>query len=251
MAIKDMLLGTPAETFRLKEVRPDSYQLIAPIFHEDGDMLSIFLEYCEGGVKITDHGMSLMRLSYLFDIDTDNKRRVLNDIVLARKAEIRQGRIESVVQSNDLFPYIMNYAQLIAEVCSMDVMSRETVASMFYDYLREAIENLGISARCISDYQPKGFPQVNVDYAFFRDEAKQPVYLFGVKDTNKAQQTTISCLQMEIKSAPGRTVAVFDDVDGLTRKARINILNTVGKTFDLDGFREKGRQYIETELGVA
>lgn len=42
--IAEVLSQTPANTFHLQEKRPGLFQLIGPVFHEDGDMMSIFLK---------------------------------------------------------------------------------------------------------------------------------------------------------------------------------------------------------------
>lgn len=252
MISEAMFAGTPGAAFKLRKVRPGIHQLIAPIFHEDGDMMSVFLEEGEGGIKITDHGMSLMRLSYLFDVDTDNKRKILNDLVSSRNAELRDGSLESIAPADDVFPFVMNYVQLVSEVCNMNILNRETVANLFYDILREVVGSLNIGVQCIPDYQPAGLPNINIDYAFIRKGVTRPIYLFGIKDTNKALQTTINCLQLQLKKVPSKTVGVFDDPDSLTKIARANVLDSIGKTFSsLDSLREKGKEYIETELGMA
>ena len=67
-----------------RERRPGVLQLLAPLYHEDGDMMEIYLEPRNGGeerVRICDHGMTLMRLSYSFDLDTPNKERIFQKIL--------------------------------------------------------------------------------------------------------------------------------------------------------------------------
>lgn len=44
MTIQEILTNTPANAFQLQEKRPGTFQLIAPIFHDDGDMVSIILK---------------------------------------------------------------------------------------------------------------------------------------------------------------------------------------------------------------
>ena len=70
----------------LHEKRKGIFQLVAPLYHEDGDMVDIFLESSSaspGLVKVCDHGMTLMRLSYDFELNTANKERVFQQIQLA------------------------------------------------------------------------------------------------------------------------------------------------------------------------
>lgn len=252
MTINDILASTPANAFQLREKRPGIYQLIAPIFHDDGDMVSIYLEKAsEDSIRICDHGMSLMRLSYLFDLDSDKKQKVLNDIISNRGACLESGSIELIVHNKDLFGGIMNYSQLISEVCNMDILAREMISSLFYDYLRESIERMRDEKSLIytKDYQLAGHPDINVDYAFMGNGKVRPVFLFGVRDTNKAQQTAINCLTMTLEQIPHKSISVFENIDTVTTFARNSLINASGKVYsDLNSFRQKGASYIVSEL---
>lgn len=252
MITDDLFKDSPATSFRLKEKRPGIYQLIAPIFHEDGDMVSIYLEDAgDKTIKICDHGMSLMRLDYLFDMDSDRKRKILNDIVANRDAILDQGDIELFVSKDNLFSGVMSFAQLVSEVCSMDILNREAVATLFYDYLSESIEAIRCDKKIqyIKDYEIKDYPDINIDYAFLGDCSKRPIYLFGVRDTNKAQQTAINCMRLTIDHIPHKSVCVFEDIDAVTRFARNSLLNATDKVYsDLNNFKQNGADYILREL---
>ena len=114
MDINNLLQNTPGTLFRAEEQNNGIYQLIAPLFHEDGDMMSIYIEESnDGNIKIFDNGMSLMRLSYTFDIDTDNKAKILNDIILAKNAENYEGNICLTVSPEQIYTGIMTYSQLV------------------------------------------------------------------------------------------------------------------------------------------
>ena len=249
MTIQEILTNTPANTFRLREKRPGTFQLIAPIFHDDGDMVSIYLEKVnDDTIRICDHGMSLMRLSYLFDIDSDRKKKVLNDII-ANRGE--SGSIEMIVSNGNLFSGIMSYSQLVSEVCNMEILSREVVSNLFYDYLGESVELIRETKNLayIKDYQVPGQSEMNVDYAFLGDGKTRPVYLFGVKDTNKAQRTAINCLNLTLNGIPHRSVSVFENIDDITTFARNALINASGKVYsDLVSFKKNGAAYIATEL---
>ena len=61
---------------RVGEKRPGIYQLFLPLYHEDGDMIEMYLQKENGHWKISDYAMALMRLSYSYDIDTENKEKI-------------------------------------------------------------------------------------------------------------------------------------------------------------------------------
>lgn len=249
MNIQNLLKNTPGNLFQARKHSNGAYQLIAPLFHEDGDMMTIYMkETPDGNIQFFDNGMSLMRLSYTFDIDTDNKSKILNDIILAKEAENYDGNICMTVNPEQIYPGIMTYAQLVTQVCGLDILSRETVADLFYDNLNQAIEDNLSEYIYDKDVLLPQYQEMKIDYVF--GSSQKPIYLFGVKDTNKAQQTTICCLQLNQLNIPFKSVAVFNNLDtGVTKFARNTLMNTVGKVFtDLNGFNEHGKSYFKNEI---
>ena len=249
MNINELLQKSPGNLFKVQERSGEIYQLIAPIFHEDGDMMSIFMqETSDGNIRLFDNGMSLMRLSYTFDIDTDNKAKILNDIILSKDAENEDGNICLTITPEQIYSGIMTYSQLVSQVCGLDVLSRENVADLFYDNLYSVIEEQFSNYIYDKDVILPAYRDMKIDYVFSGKE--KPTYLFGVKDTNKAQQTTICCLQLNQLKNSFKSIAVFNNLDdGITRFARNAILNTVDKTFaDLNGFKEHGKAYFDKEI---
>ena len=94
---------------QLQEKRPNIQQIFAPLYHEDGDMMDIFLDLpkdvdlTEGKrIKISDHGMTLMRLSYQFDLDTPNKEKIFQRILLENGISDEDGELFIEAQG-DLF----------------------------------------------------------------------------------------------------------------------------------------------------
>jgi len=253
MDIQNLLSQTPAKEFKIREKRAGIYQLIAPLFYSDGDMMNIYLQNTESGqIKLCDYGETLMRLSYLFDIDTDKKRSILVDTITSRNAEMLDGSIEMQATPERLFEKIMAYSQLLTEVSSMDMLAHENIEQLFYDNLREAVYQFHLKAEIRQDYTPHGYPDVRVDYAFFLEHTARPIFLFGIKDNNKAQQSTIHCLNLTLEKVPHKSIAVFEDTEKISRFARKSLINAAGKVFDgLPGFTEKGEAYIETELQSA
>jgi hypothetical protein len=52
-----------------REKRPGIYKILAPFFYEDGDMYDIFIQKqpsVEGLLRISDFGLTLMKLLYTF-----------------------------------------------------------------------------------------------------------------------------------------------------------------------------------------
>src|SRR5271157_5788142 len=107
---------------------------------------------------------------------------------------------------------ILQFAQTVAKISSMQYFKREVIQSLFYEQLAEFIEDR------LGEYNPRArvlpiadHDEYEVDYQF--DAGKRPLYLFGVKDSDKARLTTISCLEFQRRSLPFKSVMVHQDFE--------------------------------------
>lgn len=232
-----------------KEKRPGVLQLFAPLYHEDGDMIDIFLESKKGNgnIRICDHGMTIMRLSYSFELDTPNKERIFNKILSENSVSEDNGNLYIEAKTESLYPSVLQFAQTIAKVSNMRLYRREVIQSLFYEILEEIIEEK------LKTYNPK--PKVcplperddlEVDFRF--DIKPHPVYLFGVKDTAKARLATICCLEFQRAHQKFKGFVVHEDFDSLSKNDRNRITSATDKQFvSLDDFRKNAERVFERE----
>lgn len=247
MTIQDALLGTFGKNSGLEQIQNNVFRLYAPFFHEDGDMYSIYLETGDEGVTIRDYGNTLMRVSYTFDIATPKKQTVLQNIVKSNLGEIDDGEllIHTTSNKDDILEAIYQYAQLIAKVSNIDILSRETVKSMFYDYLNDFVMMKLKNFNVEKGVFPTKDGELEVDYMI---PGHKPIYLFGVNGDSKASRTVISCLTFQKKGIPFRSVIVHEDLNALTGFNRRQITNVSDKQFcTLTDFTEQGLEYFERE----
>lgn len=250
MKYLDLLKEQFNNQIAFREKRPGVFQLVAPLYHEDGDMVDIFLEPTNGGqenIRICDHGMTLMRLSYYFDIDTPNKERIFQRILSENRIAEEKGNLFLDVKPASLYPSVLQFAQAVAKVSNMELFKREVIQTLFYEMLTEFIED---TLRKYSP-KPKVFPipdrdDLEVDFEF--DIKPRPIYLFGVKDSAKARLTTISCLEFQRAKLPFKSFVVHEDFESLTRKDRSRITSAADKQFiSLDDFKSNAEQVLERE----
>jgi hypothetical protein len=246
----DLLFEQFNHQIALREKRPGIVQLIAPLYHEDGDMVDIFLENLNEGqnhIRICDHGMTLMRLSYSFDIDTPNKERIFHKILSENMISENKGNLYIEVKPESLYPGIMQFAQTIAKITNMQLYKREVIQTLFYEILYDFIETE------LRKYNPKpsSFPiperdDLEVDYQF--DIHPKPVYLFGVKDATTARLSTISCLEFQRARLLFKSFVVHEDFSSLGRKDQRRITSAADKQFvSLEDFKENAEQVLERE----
>ena len=233
---------------RVEEKRPGISQLFVPLFHEDGDMVDLYLEEAgEGRVRLCDHGMTLMRLSYDYELDTPNKLRILDKILSENGLTQVEGNIQLECPVESLYPSVLQFAQGVAKVGSMRQFRRELVASLFYEMLED------FAQKQLAEFHPQKkihpLPErddLEVDIAFQVKGVN--LYLFAVKDAAKARLATISCLEFIRSQIPFRSLIVHEDFDSLPRKDRSRLTSACDKQFtSLEDFRSHGRQFLERE----
>lgn len=238
----------------VREKRPGVLQLVAPLFHEDGDMMDIFLDLPKNGdaspdqkIRISDHGLSLMRLSYTYDIDTPNKEKIFNRILAENCVGEQNGElfIESTPES--LYTALLQFSQAISKVCNMRYFRREVLASLFEELLAEFIQAELTRFKPTEKILPlPDRDDLEVDWEFRPNGV--PLYLFAVKDVNRARLATISCLEFQRHSLKFKSISVHEDVDKLTRKDRNRLTNACDKQFtSLDEFKQNAMPYLERE----
>lgn len=232
----------------IREKRPGIYQLIAPFYYEDGDMMDIFIqESSEGKLRICDYGMALMRLSYSYDTDTPNREKIFNRILTENNLSEDNGNIYIDIDPEKLYMAVLQFTQTISKVSNMSQFKREVIQSLFYEMLEEFI------CTDLAKYNPvpKVLPiqerdELEVDFAF--NTSQKPIYLFGVKGTPKARLSTICCLEFLKAGLPFRSIIVHEEFDALPKKDRKHITSAADKQFvNLEDFQENGKLFLERE----
>jgi len=230
-----------------RERRPGILQLIAPLYYEDGDMVDIFLEQTNGRIRISDHGMTLMRLSYSLELDTPNKERIFQKILSENRIQEENGKLFLETDPERIYPAILQFAQAVGKISNMQLYKREVIQSLFYELLAEVIEEK------LKRYHPRPsvFPiaerdDLEVDYLF--EIKPRPIYLFGIKDSSKARLATISCLEFQRAKLLFKSFVVHEDFEDLGRKDRSRITSAADKQFiSLEDFRANAEQVFDRE----
>ena len=236
-------------SFRTK--RPGIVQILAPLFHEDGDMLDIFLDMPTDPTKpirITDHGLTLMRLSYSYELDSPTKLKVFGRILAENGVSEDRGRLFVDTTPATLYPTLLQFAQTIAKIGNMQAFKREVVQNLFYEMLDDFIKSALLSYIPKANYLPLADRNdLEVDWCF--DIQPRPIFLYGVRDNAKARLTALYCLEYERNRVAFRSAVVHEDFENcLSRKDQARLTSAVDKQFtSLADFKTNGEQYLSRE----
>jgi hypothetical protein len=232
----------------IKKKRPDIYQLLLPIYHEDGDMIDLFITPAgENKFALCDYGLTLQRLSYSYEIDSENKENILQKIISENKLTEQEGNICLETKPETLYTDIMHITQAYAKIGSMRYFKREVIENLFFEMLDEYIFSE------LKDFNPqkKVLPipdrdDLEADYSF--QPNGKPVFLFGVKDVAKARLVTLSYQAYLLSNLKYHGWAVTENFEALPRKDKLRLTNACDKQFtSLDDFKSNARLFLEKE----
>ena len=238
--------------FQIEEKKENLFQLFAPLYHPDGDMIDIFIKVNPSNpdyLTVCDCGLTLMRLSYDFDIDTPNKQNILNNILSDNGARFDNGDISITAKTEFLFMNILQMTQIAAKIMNMRTLQRDIVTSLFFEQLSDYVDTKLKGFHPETGFAPlQGRDDLIVDYSFKTDRGK-PVYLFAVNNNDKAQAATISMLFFQKEKLRFTGAVVHENYDALSMRVRKNIMSASDKQFyDLSDFENNSFDFLNRAL---
>jgi hypothetical protein len=248
-AISGILKQQFNQSIELREKRLGLMQLYAPFFHADGDMMDIFIRELDGKtIRISDEGLTLMRLSYQYEVDTANKRKIFNRIVNESHVNVDdKGNIFLDCPASSLYPGLMQFTGAVTKVTNMRLFKRAWVQSEFLEQLDEYVMS-GLS-RYLPQRKYHPLPEKDeyeVDYCV--NHRPRPLYLFGVNNDAKARLSTISCQKFISSRIRFSSLIILSDLEDVSRKDQARLMSAADKQFpSLDDFKEHAVEYIERE----
>ena len=195
-ALRDLLCARRCEDVQIDE-RPDGALMLRTHFRfPDGDGFPFHLSAApSGGLRLSDHGHTLMHISYEHDIDSflTGTRGMLLERIVGESGLNRDGGTFSVDTPAERLPEaIFSFGQALTRIYNLTLLSRSNVGSTFYDDLADCLTGLVDEAKVQRDYEPdvpnaKAYP---VDY---RIDGKNgvPLFVYGVPNRDKARLATI------------------------------------------------------------
>jgi Domain of unknown function DUF1828 len=251
MNVLDELKEGFCKQIAFREKRPGMLQIIAPIFHEDGDMIDLFIQVpkeADSPIRIVDGGLTLMKLSYDFDVDTENKRRLLSKIIAENGVKEDRGQLFIEARPEGILAAFLQMAQTVAKITNLQYLKRQMIQSLFYESFNQFVGSTLLRYAPIPEFRPLADrPDLEVDWKL--QVGSKEVYLYGVKEGSKARLAAISCLEFQLHKLPFRSMVVHEDFEsGLSKRDQSIITNAADKQFtSLDDFRANAEKFLDRE----
>ena len=234
------------------ERRPGDYQLIVPIRHEDGDMVDVYLQNSPCGgeyVRICDFGMTLMRLSYSYELSTAARQQIFDNILINNGVGNNAGNLYLDAHLASLYESILQFVGCAQKVCNMCYWSREITRAVFYDDLRDYVTSEMIKFSPVADQFPlPDFPN-SVDWSL--THSSRNFYVFGVLGNDKAKNVTISLLEFQKAKLPFISLVVHENMHDLGKRETLLLTRNADTQYPiLTDFTERGTEDVRRFAGV-
>lgn len=228
--------------------REGIFQLILPVFHEDGDMVDVYLTNSQGGngkTRILDCGMTLMKLSYTYDLNSPSREQIFNTILTQNGINDQDGNLYLDTSDEYIYQNIMQFIGCQQKILNMRLWQREIIRSLFFEKLNGFIESE------LKQFYPQkaiapleSYPIIEVDYSFVF--SAKPFYLFGVNNKDKAKNSAIALLEFQKAKLPFISMIVHENIEDLPEKDQIYLTQNADKQFPtLGDFEKNGMAALE------
>ena len=242
------LRGDFGKSVALYERRSGAFQVILPIFHEDGDMIDVYLQSSPLGgemIRVCDFGLTLMRLSYAYEINTETRERIFESILAHNGVHNDGGNLYLDTSADMLCRSILQFTGCAQKICNMRYWHRENVHSEFMEHLNEYV------TAELGKYDPQKDVSPLQDYKILTVDwrlisPKRDFYLFGVGGDSKAKTAAIALLEFQKANLQFLSLVVHESMEDLSRKTLAYLTKNADKQFPtLDDFREGAKDTIE------
>ena len=199
--------------------RPDGAVMLHTHFEfPDGDRFPIHVsELGGGGLRLSDHGHTLMQISYDHDIDSfleGTRGQLLERAMVETSLEWDDNGAFHVDTPIERLPEaIFRFGQALTRVYDLTFLSRSHVRSTFYDDLADLLSSLVDEDKIKRNYLPEAVPNPEAYSVDYRIESKPdaPLFLYGVPNQDKARLTTIMLAHFHRCELKFESILVFED----------------------------------------
>lgn len=237
-------------SLEIRLVKVGTFQIFLPYFHEDGDMIDIFVYNYGKKIIVTDFGKTMMRLSYYTNLDSPTKQKLLNSILASYFVKLENGKLILVVEKiEELFSYIMEFISVVTKVTNISYLKQERIKNLFYEnfenFMVESLSkelNLEIKKDFYPDCDQK--KEYVPSYAILQTKIP-PLLFFPVLNDDRCKDVTMALLYYKTQSFKNNSIVIFNDFSDITPVNSWKLINLADRPFtNFDDGQSKMKEYI-------
>lgn len=235
--LEDLLCKSLCGQAHVRSSQNGLWQVTTPFSFPDGDAYSLYVKQLStGGLRVTDAGLTLMRLSYDNDIEKfrDGTRGKLLQQILSEGDLVEEdGEFFIDGPADQLGQNVFRFGQALTRVHDLTFLNRLRAESTFYEDLRELLKNVVGTEKLREGYVVPDVPRASeypVDY--FVSGGDTPLYLFGVPSRDKARLATIILQHLIAAGHDFNSMIVFQNMGDLPRADVSRLTNAANDQVD-------------------
>lgn len=211
-----------------------------PLIGRDGDHFMAYVGPVNAGWRVSDKGVTMMRLSYENDLPklfTGAREKLYQSILAESGLNEDDGELFVEVARDELTHGLFRLGQGITRIEDVSLWTRTRIHSTFMDDLRSVVVDFVGADKVIEDYTADGVEN-GEDYPidFYIQGGPWPLYMFGVGNRDKARLATIVLQHLTAMQHVFDSIVVCSDIDSLPSADRRRLLAAANDTVaDLDG----------------
>jgi len=237
--------------------RPDGRLMLESGFaFPDGDRYPIYLSEVPGGVRLSDPGDTLMRISYDHDIDAflAGSRGLLIERILGEEGVSREGgAFQLDTPTDQLSGALFRYGRVLTRIYDLTLHSRHRSTSTFYDDLADLIIQTADEERVQRDHQIAGSSNAEAYPIDYRVEGRNggQVFLYGVPNRDKARLTTIILAHFHRLHLDFDSILVFSDLTDIPHMDLARLSDVGGDMVSSLASSDDLRRKLNRRIGLA
>jgi len=246
--IKELLTNQFSDLFDIKLVRPDIYQVMLPYYYPDGDIYEIFIEKNNGHYTIQDYGLSLMKLSYDTETETDSKKELIKKIISENHVKYDSGNIYLLSEQESLIPNLLAIVDTITKITSLNSFNRKIIKNVFYElleaFLAERFQDFGFERKFIPDAVPFASDYL-APHAITKTKQNTPICIFPIASNERCDQVTITVQHYLLSNYRPLLIGIYENMEDISPKKSSKATNLLDKQFS---YLEKNEEFISSYL---
>ncbi len=229
------------------------YRVLTPFQFDDGDHLSIVLKRDETGWVLSDEAHTYMHLTYSID-DQDLRRgtrqKIISNALSVFQIEDREGELLLAVPDDQYGDALYSFVQALLKITDVTYLTRERVHSTFEDDFRSLLaESVPEERRDFGWHDPGLDPQAVYTVDCRVSGLPEPLFVHALPNDARTRDATIALLQFERWGVPFRSLAIFEDQEGINRKVLARFSDVCEKQFSsLNANRDRIVSFLEQSI---
>jgi hypothetical protein len=250
--IKDALKKQFMDMFDLVPIRPNIYQVMLPYYYPDGDIYEIFIEKKESILIIQDYGLTLMKMSYDTDVDTDSKQELIKKIITENQMQFDDGNIFVVSDKQFLLPNLMSILDTISKLSALVLLNIKRSKNPFYEELAQFLSTQFIDFGFEKKYTPEQVPFAEdyfAPHAITKTNSALPICIFPIANNDRCDQVTITVQHYTLNKFKPLMIGIYENMEEITPKKSSKVTNLIDKQFSfLHRNEDNISEYIKARI---